>query len=98
MYTRKAKALQHGVSFVGAVEVVDRSLSLIVEHLKCDESARPRSSSAHSTNRGKRHSKARVSCDSDDAPMGDTPQSSASASPDATDFCDYPGKCLLNVL
>lgn len=42
------------VSFVDAPAVVDRSLSLIVEHSKSDESARPESLSTHSANREQR--------------------------------------------
>lgn len=73
MIEREAKGLQRGVhaalrdaaggfheSGFGVAEVVDRSLSLIVWHSKRDESAMPRSSSAHLANLERPQSRTRA--------------------------------------
>lgn len=50
--------------FVGAPEVVDKSLSLNFKHSEWDESARPGSLSAHLANREQRRSRTRAASDS----------------------------------
>lgn len=106
MHDREAKALQQGVQdalcdaaggtqklFVEASEVVDRSLSLIVEHSPRDESAGPVSSSKHSASCERPQSQIGAAFDSGCVSMSSTLWSSAPSSSGATVSCAYLGRC-----
>lgn len=80
-------------SFVGAPAVGDRSPNLVYGHARPDELAKTGPSTTHSANHVSRRCLARVTFDKGGAPEGDTPQSSAAASPRATDLRDYSGQC-----
>lgn len=66
-------------------------MSLIVGHLKRDESAKLGFLPAHSANCGQ--SQTRALSDSDGAPTSSTSRSLAPNSPNATDRHDYTGQC-----
>lgn len=106
MFDRVAMALQPGVidavctavagvqeSFVDASKVVNRSLSFNVELQKRDESARPRSSSAHSVNYEPRQSRTGAASNSGGVTLSNTPRSLAPGSHGATNPHDYLGRC-----
>lgn len=106
MLDREAMALQQAVQealcsaaggvqkvFVDALEFVDRSLNLVVEHWKRVELARARSSSAHSASREQRQSKASPAFDIGAVLLSNTLLSSAPAFLFATNPCDHSSWC-----
>lgn len=73
-------------SIIDTPTVVDRSLSLIVGHSKCDETVWPGLSFAYFANNDSRRNHTRAAFDSRGVPMSNTPWSLASASPGATEL------------
>lgn len=80
---------------VDAPEVVYGSLSLIIGHLKHNESAEPGYLPAHSANLEQRQSRTMAAADSGSASVCDTPRNSMPVSSIATDPFDYPDCCYL---
>lgn len=79
--------------FVGAPEVVDRLLKLVIEHACTDESAKPGLFTTPSANRESCQSRTKASPNCSGAPPSTTPQSSAPTFPGATDPRDYLDRC-----
>lgn len=85
-------------SFFNALEVVDKSLSLIFENAKSDELTKPKTSPTRFANLELQRGNAGAAANSRDVPISGTPRSTSPATPDPTDPRGCPGKCYPNML